>query len=98
MRLYAGIDLHANSHYLGIIDEQNKVLFRRKIANNLRKPLSVLEPFRNELGGVVIESTFNWYWLADGLMDHGYRVHLANPSAIQQYEGLKHLEYGVRHK
>jgi transposase len=37
----------------------------------------------------VVESTFNWYWLVDALMDEGYRVHLANPSAIQQYKGLK---------
>jgi transposase len=92
MRLYAGIDLHANSHYLGILDEQNKVLFRHKIDNDLRKTLSVLEAFQSELEGVVVESTFNWYWLVDGLMDHGYRVHLANPSAIQQYEGLKHVD------
>jgi transposase len=92
MRLYAGIDLHANSHYLGVIDEQNKVLFKHKIANDLRKTLSVLESFRRELRGVVVESTFNWYWLVDGLMDHGYWVHLANPAAIQQYEGLKHSD------
>src|SRR5512136_1873940 len=92
MRLYAGIDLHANSHYLGIIDEGNKVVFRQKMANDLRQTLSVLETFRSELEGVVVESTFNWYWLVDGLMDHGYQVHLANPSAIQQYEGLKHLD------
>jgi len=26
------------------------------------------------------------------LMDRGYRVHLANPSAIKQYEGLKHTD------
>jgi len=25
-------------------------------------------------------------------MDHGYRVHLANPAAIQQYEGSKHVD------
>jgi transposase len=92
MRLYAGIDLHANSHYLGVIDEQNKVCFKHNIVNDLRKTLSVLEPFRSELMGVVVESTFNWYWLVDGLMDHGYRVHLANPAAIQQYEGLKHVD------
>jgi len=92
MRLYAGIDLHANSHYLGIINEQNKVLFKHKIGNDLKKNLNVLEPFRSELRGVVVESTFNWYWLVDGLMDHGYRVHLANPAAIQQYEGLKHSD------
>jgi len=92
MRLYAGIDLHANSHYVGIIDEENRILFRHKIANDLRNTLSFLKPFQKEMEGVVVESTFNWYWLVDGLMDHGYRVHLANPSAIQQYEGLKHSD------
>jgi transposase len=40
----------------------------------------------------VVESTYNWYWLVDGLMDNGYKVHLANPSAIKQYEGLKHSD------
>jgi transposase len=37
-----------------------------------------------------VESTYNWYWLVDGLMDAGYRLHLANPAAIQQYSGLKY--------
>jgi transposase len=41
---------------------------------------------------VVVESTFNWYWLVDGLMEAGYRVHLANTAAIQQYAGLKHTD------
>jgi transposase len=92
MRLYAGIDLHANSHYLGVIDEQSKVLFKHKIVNDLRETVGVLESFGSELMGVVVESTFNWYWLVDGLMEHGYRVHLANPAAIRQYEGLKHVD------
>ena len=39
-----------------------------------------------------MESTYNWYWLVGGLMDNGYKVHLANPSAIQQYEGLKYID------
>ena len=38
---------------------------------------------------MVVESTFNWYWLVDGLQDAGYKVHLANPNAMQQYNGLK---------
>ena len=41
---------------------------------------------------MVVESTFNWYWLVDGLMKHDYTVHLANPSAIKQYEGLKYTD------
>jgi len=39
-----------------------------------------------------VESTYNWYWLVDGLMDQGHRVHLANTAAIQQYEGLKYTD------
>ena len=37
-----------------------------------------------------MESTYNWYWLVDLLMGEGYHVHLANPSGVQQYSGLKH--------
>ena len=47
---------------------------------------------REALAGVVVESTYNWYWLVDGLQEHGYAVHLANPSAVKQYEGLKHTD------
>ena len=54
--------------------------------------LSALDPFRAKLEGVVVESTYNWYWLVDGLQEAGYKVHLANPSAIKQYEGLKHTD------
>jgi transposase len=38
---------------------------------------------------LVVESTYNWYWLVDGLREAGYRVHLAYTAAIKQYEGLK---------
>jgi len=39
-----------------------------------------------------VESTYNWYWLVDGLMEQGYKLHLANTAAIQQYEGLKYTD------
>jgi len=52
----------------------------------------MLDPFQEELVGIAVESTYNWYWVADGLMEEGYRIHLANPSAIQQYAGLKHSD------
>src|SRR5918999_568838 len=51
-----------------------------------------LSPYRSSIEGVVVESTYNWYWLVDGLMEQGYRVHLANTAAIQQYEGLKYTD------
>jgi transposase len=92
MRLYGGSDLHSNNNYLGIIDEENKIVYKHKLRNELRQILEVLEPFKQEMEGIVVESTYNWYWLVDGLMEHGYRVHLANPAAIQQYKGLKHID------
>src|SRR5512139_1313541 len=52
----------------------------------------VLKSFKEEIMGIVVESTYNWYWLVDGLMEEGYKVHLGNPAAIQQYSGLKHAD------
>lgn len=41
---------------------------------------------------MVVESTYNWYWLVDGLMAEGYDVRLANTVAMKRYDGLKHSE------
>jgi transposase len=41
---------------------------------------------------MAVESTFNWYWLVDGLRQRGYRIDLANPAKIQQYNGVKHVD------
>jgi transposase len=92
MPLYCGIDLHSNNCFVGVINEQDQRLFRKKMPNHLPTILHALEPFKEDLKGVVVESTYNWYWLVDGLMENGYKVHLANPSAIKQYEGLKHTD------
>ena len=92
MATYAGIDLHSSNNYIGIMDQDHKRLFGRRLPNSLDKILMVLEPFKSDLKGVIVESTYNWYWLVDGLQEHGHRVHLANPSAIKQYEGIKHTD------
>jgi transposase len=87
---YCGIDLHSNNSMVVITDETDHVLYSKRHANDLSQILSALAIHRAELSGVVVESTFNWYWLVDGLRDAGYRVHLANTTAIKQYDGLKH--------
>jgi len=92
MEAYAGIDLHASNNYTAVIDGHDKRLYGRRQPNRLDVVLDALDPFKKDLKGVVVESTFNWYWLVDGLMENGYKVHLANPSAIKQYEGLKHTD------
>lgn len=96
---YCGIDLHGNNHWLVIIDEKDRVLYSRRHANDLSQILPVLATHRSELSGIVVESTFNWYWLVDGLQEAGYRVLLANTAAIKQYDGLKYRgdESDARH-
>jgi transposase len=92
MKTYAGIDLHSSNNYIGVIDAKDNKLYSKRHHNLMPGILKVLGKFKSTLQGVVVESTYNWYWLVDGLMDHGYRVHLANPSAIKTYEGLKHTD------
>ena len=92
MKLYGGIDLHSNNCVLALLDEQDRVVYQKRLGNDLDYLLEQLTPYRAEIQGLVVESTFNWYWLVDGLMAAGYRVHLANTAAIQQYAGLKYSD------
>jgi transposase len=93
MAFYVGMDLHSSNTYLGILDHNLKRVFEKRVINDLPLMLATLEPFREELQGIAVESTYNWYWLVDGLMDAGYRaIHLANPCAVKQYEGLKYAD------
>jgi len=92
MSLYCGIDLHSNNHVVVVIDEEDRRIVEKRLPNEFTSTLKLLEPYREQLAGVVVESTFNWYWLVDGLMEAGFVVRLANTAAIKQYEGLKHTE------
>jgi transposase len=87
---YSGIDLHSNNSLVVVIDEADRVVYRRRLPNELAKVVEALEPYRAELAGVAVESTYNWYWLVDGLQAAGYKVHLANPARMKRYDGLKY--------
>ena len=87
---FSGIDLHSNNSVVVVSDEEDRIVYRKRLPNNLEQIRAALAPYRDELAGVVVESTYNWYFLVDGLMDAGYRVHLANTTAIKKYEGLKY--------
>jgi transposase len=87
---YCGIDLHSNNCVVIVSDDSDRIVYQKRLPNELAQLAAALEPYRHELTGVIVESTYNWYWLVDGLMDSGYRVHLAHPAAIRKYDGLKH--------
>lgn len=89
---FCGIDLHSNNSVVVVTDETDRVLVSRRCPNELTSIIPLLEPHRGELVGVVVESTYNWYWLVDGLKAAGFEVKLANPVAMQRYDGLKHSD------
>src|SRR3970040_1844259 len=92
MKLYGAIDLHSTNNVTVVIDEQDRVDYQKLLPNDLALILKELSVYQAELQGIVVESTYNWYWLVDGLMEQGYQVHLANTAAIQQYNGLKYTD------
>ncbi len=90
MSLYCGIDLHANNSVISLLGDEQKIVFEKRLPNDIDVIRSVLSRYAEDIKGIAVESTYNWYWLVDGLMDAGYSVHLANTVAIQQYSGLKY--------
>ena len=76
-KLFGAFDLHSTNNYLAIIDHKDKRLYKKRLPNYPDVILAELELFRERLAGIVVESTFNWYWLVDLLMDQGYKTDLA---------------------
>lgn len=89
MELYAGIDLHSNNSVVVVLDANDREVYRKRLPNDLTV---IVEALRScgPINAVAVESTFNWYWLVDGLQDAGYDVRLVNTAAVKQYDGLKH--------
>jgi len=90
--LYGAIDLHGDNGYCAILDQDQRRVFGKRLHNDIEEVAASLGPYRDELVGIAVESTYNWYWLVDGLQARGYRVHLVNTAGVQQYEGLKYSD------
>jgi transposase len=89
-KLVAGMDLHSNNVVIGIMDLAGQRVAHGKVDCELPAVEQFLAPYRSRLEQVAVESTFNWYWLVDGLQAKQYPVVLANPARMDQYSGLKH--------
>lgn len=90
--LFAGIDLHSNNLMIGIVDQDGPRLKHQKLDCDLQQVVQWLKPFKARFKSLAVESTYNWYWLVDGLRALSYPVVLANPAQIEQYSGLKHAD------
>jgi len=92
MTLYCGIDLHSNNSFVSVINDKDERLLEKRLANDPGLIIQALKRYRARLKAVAIESTYNWYWLADALEDAGFKVCLVNTAQIIQYEGLKRTD------
>jgi transposase len=89
---FGSFDVHSNNAVGAIIDQNKKWVLRRKFKNDLATILQALEKYRETLVGIVVESTYNWYWLVDGLMENGYKVHLAHPAETATKSNKKYSD------
>ena len=89
MVLYGGMDLHGDNVFCTIMDQAYRPVFEERLPNELPVILEALAPYRERLKGVAVESTYNWYWLVDGLQANQYPARLANPARMQENIGLK---------
>jgi transposase len=98
-KLYGAIDLHSNNNVTVLIDEQDRVVYERRLPNDLPTVLGHLAAYRGDIEGIAVESTYNWYWLVDGLMEAGHHVELVNTAAVKVYDGKKFTgdEHDARH-
>jgi transposase len=87
-----GIDLHSNNLFIAIVRVDGKRISCTKLPCDMPSILEHLAPYKPRIRGIVVESTFNWYWLVDGLQENGFEVALANPAGIKQYNGIKHAD------
>jgi transposase len=91
-KVVAGMDLHSNNVVIGIMDMDGKRVASRKVPCELKEVVKFLAPFKKRLENIAVESTYNWYWLVDGLEALKYPVVLANPAGMEQYNGIKHAD------
>jgi transposase len=86
------MDLHSNNVVIGLMDTEGKRVAHKKVECKLSEVVKFLAPYKERLEQIAVESTYNWYWLVDGLRALHYPVVLANPAGMAQYSGIKHAD------
>src|SRR5438128_2453277 len=85
---YCGIDLHARTMYVCILDQSGEVLVHRNMQTNPDTFLKVIAPYRQGIV-VAVECMFTWYWLADLCADAGIPFVLGHALYMKAIHGGK---------
>ena len=87
-RFYAGIDLHARTMRVCVLDAAGTVVYDRYLPCHFETLLEAIAPFRD---GIVIgvECMFGWYWLADRCAEHGIPFVVGHALYLKLIHGAK---------
>ena len=85
---YCGIDLHARTMYVCILDQAGETLLHRNMPATPEALLKAIAPSR-EQSVVAAECMFTWYWLADLCADHGIPFVLGHALYMKAIHGGK---------
>ena len=87
-QFYCGIDLHARTMYVCILDQHSEVLVHRNMKTSPEAFLNVIAPYRPGIV-VAVECMFTWYWLADLCADEGIPFVLGHALYMKAIHGGK---------
>ena len=85
---YCGIDLHARTMYVCILDREGQVLLHRNLPCDPERFLRTVAPYREDLV-VAVECIFTWYWLADLCAREGIAFVLGHALYMKAIHGAK---------
>ena len=72
-KFYYGIDLHARTMYLCVLNQHGEILLHRNMKAAPEPFLQAIAGYREDLV-VCVECIFTWYWLADLCTREGSRM------------------------
>ncbi|MCX6356252.1 MAG: IS110 family transposase [Candidatus Aureabacteria bacterium] len=87
-RFYCGIDLHARSLYVCIIDQTGDVLLHKKLSADGQHFLEAIKPYQESIV-VGVECVFLWYWIADLCEEKGIPFVLGHALYMKAIHGGK---------
>ena len=85
---YCGVDLHSRTNYICILNRSGEIEYKRNIKNNFQTFKQNLLPFLPDVA-IGCESTYNYYWLADGCAQSGLRFYLGHALYMKAISGHK---------
>jgi transposase len=87
-RFYCGIDLHARSMHVCVVDHAGDIVFDGRLATRPEALLRALEPFRDGLV-IGVECMFAWYWVADWCVTYDIAFVLGHALYLKAIHGGK---------